>query len=205
MTKPRTQQGNHLWYIFRFYWKTADAVQKRTVVIGLILLTILSISVGTILVFESLQRGEFISALAARDSLRFQAALIKFIGILLLSAALLSLSAYVRDRLGLQWRKGLSQQVMKAYLTDRHYYHLPADIDNPDQRITEDTRNISQLSVIVLATFLESGVQLIGFVGVLLSISYGLTGFLSVYALVGSAIVTFVFCGQRTRIIAELL
>ena len=68
MTKPRTQQGNHLWYILRFYWKTADAVQKRTVVIGLILLTILSISVGTILVFESLQRGEFISALAARDS-----------------------------------------------------------------------------------------------------------------------------------------
>ena len=166
MTKPLTQIGNHLWNIFRFYRKTADAVQKRSVVIGLILLTILSISVGTILVFESLQRGEFISALAARDPRRFQAALVKFVGILLLSAALLSLSTYVRDRLGLQWRKGLSQQVMKTYLADRHYYHLPTDIDNPDQRMTEDIRNISQLSVVVFATFLESGVQLIGFVGV---------------------------------------
>ena len=84
MTQPRIQQGNYLWCILRFYWKTADPGQKKTVVIGFIQLTILFISVGTILVFESLQRGEFISALAARDPRRFQAALVKFVGILIM-------------------------------------------------------------------------------------------------------------------------
>ena len=172
---------------------------------GLLLLTVLSLFAGTVLVFESIQRGEFISALAARDSQRFQIALVRFVGILLLSAALLSVSAYVRDRLGLHCRKGLSRQFLNTYLADQHYYHLPTEVDNPDQRISEDIRNISQLSVIVFAIFLESGVQLIGFVGVLLSISLGLTGFLLVYALVGSAIVTWVFGMRLTRINAEQL
>ncbi|MEO0770520.1 MAG: SbmA/BacA-like family transporter, partial [Cyanobacteria bacterium J06649_4] len=173
--------------------------------VGFSLLSLLSISAGIILVFESLQRGEFISALAARDPQRFQAALVKFIGILLMSAALLSLSAYLRDRFGLQWRKGLSDQVMQTYLSDRHYYHLPSAVDNPDQRIAEDIRNIAQLSAAVWTTFLESGVQLIGFIGVLLSISLGLTGFLVVYALIGSAIITFIFGRRLTRINAEQL
>ncbi|MEM8506108.1 MAG: ABC transporter ATP-binding protein/permease [Cyanobacteria bacterium P01_D01_bin.1] len=199
------QRGNPLWKVIQFYWTTAHRSQRRAVVAGLFWLTVLSICVGIVLVFESIQRGEFISALAAGDSQRFQTALVRFVGILLLSAVLLSLSAFVRDRLGLQWRKGLSQQVMNAYLADRHYYHLPEDVDNPDQRISEDIRNTSQLSVVIFATFLESGVQLIGFVGVLLSISFGLTGFLLIYAIIGSGIVTFVFGIRLTRINAEQL
>ncbi|MGD1897784.1 MAG: ABC transporter ATP-binding protein/permease [Phormidesmis sp.] len=205
MTKTFHYKENSLWEIIQFYQKNADASQKRTVAAGLILLSLLSISVGIILVFESLQRGNFISALAARDPQRFQTALVKFVGILLMSAALVSLSTYVRDRLGLQWRKALSEHVMKAYLIDGHYYRLPTDIDNPDQRISEDIRNISQLTVVVFATVLESVVQLVGFVGVLLSISFGLTGFLLVYALIGSAVITLVFGVRLTRINAEQL
>ncbi|MEL6489628.1 MAG: ATP-binding cassette domain-containing protein [Cyanobacteria bacterium J06634_6] len=205
LRQPRLSSWHAIQQILQFYWNTADIQQRRIVLVGFLLLTVLSVLAGTVLVFESIQRGEFISALAARDSQRFQIALAKFVVILLVAAALLSLSTYVRDRLGLQTRKALTHQVMQAYLTDRHYYHLPSDIDNPDQRISEDIRNISQLSVIVFATFLESGVQLVGFIGVLLSISYGLTGFLLVYALIGSGIITLVFGIRLTRINAEQL
>ncbi|MEO0704162.1 MAG: ATP-binding cassette domain-containing protein [Cyanobacteria bacterium J06649_5] len=205
LRQPRLSSWRAIQQVFQFYQTTADAPQRRIGLIGLCLLSVLSILVGTVLVFESIQRGEFISALAARDPQRFQIALAKFIVILLCSSALLSLSAYVRDRLGLQTRKALTHQVMQAYLTDRHYYHLPSSVDNPDQRISEDIRNISQLSVVVLATLLESCVQLLGFVGVLLSISFGLTGFLLVYALVGSGIVTLAFGVRLTRINAEQL
>ncbi|MEL6780079.1 MAG: SbmA/BacA-like family transporter, partial [Cyanobacteria bacterium J06597_16] len=205
LRQPRLSSWRAIQQVFQFYQTTADAPQRRIGLIGLCLLSVLSILVGTVLVFESIQRGEFISALAARDPQRFQIALAKFIVILLCSSALLSLSAYVRDRLGLQTRKALTHQVMQTYLAHRHYYHLPASVDNPDQRISEDTRNISQLSVVVFATLLESGVQLLGFVGVLLSISFGLTGFLLVYALVGSGIVTLAFGVRLTRINAEQL
>lgn len=209
MARSTRQRGQSpwqtIWQIIQFSRRTADRQQTRTVGVGLLLLTILSVLVGTALVLESIQRGEFISALAAGDSQRFQAALAQFVGILLLSAALLSVSAYVRDRLGLAWRAGLSRNVLTAYLADRHYYHLPEEIDNPDQRISEDIKNVSQVTVVVIALFLESGVQLIGFVGVLLSISFGLTGFLLVYALVGSAIATLLFGIKLTRINAEQL
>jgi len=205
LRQPRLASWHAIQTIFQFYWTTANTRQRRIVSVGLLMLTVLSLLVGTVLVFESIQRGEFISALAARNPQRFQIALVKFVVILLCSAALLSFSAYVRDRLGLQARKALTDQLMQAYLTDRHYYHLPPNVDNPDQRISEDIRNISQLSVVVFATLLESGVQLIGFIGVLLSISYGLTGFLLVYALVGSGVVTLIFGVRLTRINAEQL
>jgi len=194
-----------LWEIARFCWETAAPQEKRRFAWALLLLFVLSILVGTVLVFESVQRGEFISALAAQDFSRFRGASVQLAGILVLSALLLSFSAYVRDRLGLSWRKGFSRQVMKAYLVDRHYYYLSAEIDNPDQRISEDIKNVSQLSFTVLSIFLESGVQLIGFVGVLISISLSLTGFLLIYALLGSAIAIFIFGRKLTRINAEQL
>lgn len=203
MIRSIRQLWQPFWQVLQFYWQSADAQQKRTAVLGLIFLTALSALVGAALVFESVQRGEFISALAARDALRFRLALSRFVIILLLAASLLSASAYVRDRLGLQWRKGLTYQLTQTYLSNRQYYYLPEAVDNPDQRIEADVRNLTQLMLTVLTIFVESSVQLFGFVGVLLSISHGLTGFLLVYALLGSAI-TILFFGKRlTRINAE--
>ncbi|MEL6354233.1 MAG: SbmA/BacA-like family transporter, partial [Cyanobacteria bacterium J06627_28] len=196
-----------LWQPFRqvlqFYWQSADAKQRRTVLLGLLVLTALSVLVGIVLVFESVQRGEFISALAARDAPRFRLSLLRFVIILLLASSLLSASAYVRDRLGLQWRKGLTHQLTQTYLSNQQYYYLPEAVDNPDQRIEADVRNLTQLMLTVLTIFVESGVQLLGFVGVLLSISHGLTGFLLVYALLGSAITILFFGKKLTRINAE--
>lgn len=203
MFRSIRQLWQPFWQVLQFYWQSADAKQRRTAVLGLIVLTVLSVLVGTVLVFESVQRAEFISALAARDASRFRLALSRFVIILLLASSLLSASAYVRDRLGLQWRKGLTYQLTQTYLSNRQYYYLPEAVDNPDQRIEADVRNLTQLMLTVLTIFVESGVQLFGFVGVLLSISYGLTGFLLVYALLGSVIAILFFGRKLTRINSE--
>ncbi|MEM6252570.1 MAG: ABC transporter ATP-binding protein/permease [Cyanobacteria bacterium P01_D01_bin.156] len=194
-----------LWQIIQFYWMHAASQQKRTASLCLLLLVALSAISSSFLVFESLQRGEFISALAARDPQRFQTTLSLFIGILLASALFLSISTYVRDRLGLHWRRWLTRYLLTSYLSQRRFYYLSDDIDNPDQRMAEDIKHITQTSVFILSTLLESGIQLIGFIGVLWSVSLGLTGFLSFYALTGSAIATFFFGKRLTRINAEQL
>ncbi|MEM6838557.1 MAG: ABC transporter ATP-binding protein/permease [Cyanobacteria bacterium P01_C01_bin.120] len=176
----------------------------------LALLGMLTMVSGGFQVWESVQRGEFISALAARDPERFQQALFTFIGILLATALLLSVVAFVRDTLGLQWRQGLTRHFLKHYLGDRHYYRLslstsePA-IDNPDQRLSEDIRQVTQTLLLVGVIGLESVVQLIGFVSVLWVISTTLTGFLVVYAGVGTAIAVLVFGKRLTRINTEQL
>ncbi|NEP17642.1 MAG: ABC transporter ATP-binding protein/permease [Leptolyngbya sp. SIO4C1] len=195
-----------LWQVIQFYWNQADSRHKRATSLGLLLLVSLSVLSSGALVFESLQRGEFISALAAREAQRFQQSLLVFIGVLLASAILLSVSTYVRDRLGLHWRRGLTQAMLSAYLSQRRFYWLSSlDLDNPDQRITEDIKQVTQTTVIVLGILLDSVVQLIGFIGVLWAISIGLTGFLVLYAVIGSAIATLFFGLRLTRISAEQL
>ncbi|MEM9163677.1 MAG: ABC transporter transmembrane domain-containing protein, partial [Cyanobacteria bacterium P01_F01_bin.4] len=197
--------GQPLWQIIQFYWGHANSQQRKTASIGLLLLIGLSVLSSSALVFESLQRGEFISALAARDAQRFQQSLLTFIGILLASALLLSVSTYVRDRLGLHWRRGLTRHVLSTYLSQQRFYRLSPTLDNPDQRMSEDIKQVTQTSVVILTILLESGIQLIGFIAVLWSISIGLTGFLVLYALVGSAIATLFFGVRLTRINAEQL
>ncbi|MEM1242010.1 MAG: ABC transporter ATP-binding protein/permease [Cyanobacteria bacterium P01_H01_bin.26] len=194
-----------LWQIIQFYWKNASPKEKRTTSIGILLLTGVSIISSSFLVVESLQRGEFISALAARSPQRFQTALTLFIGILLACSLLLSMGTYIRDRLGLHWRRWLTHYVLSSYLSQQRFYRLSTDIDNPDQRMAEDIKQTTQTSLFILTTLLESVIQLIGFVGVLWSVSIGLTGFLVFYALVGSAIATFFFGARLTRINREQL
>ena len=174
------------------------------------LLVVLTIASGSFQVWESVQRGEFISALAARDPERFQQALLTFIGILLATALLLSFVAFLRDTLGLRWRQGLTRQFLEDYLGDRHYYRLTLpssapDVDNPDQRLSEDIRQVTQTLLLVGVIALESAVQLTGFIGVLWVISTTLTGFLVVYAGVGTAIAVLFFGQRLTRINAEQL
>ncbi|NEQ47658.1 MAG: ABC transporter ATP-binding protein/permease [Leptolyngbya sp. SIOISBB] len=204
-----------LWLLLRTSWPLLQTWRLGGL---LALLGVLSIASGGFLVWESIQRGEFISALAARDAERFQRALFTFVGILLASALLLSLVAFIRDTVGLRWRQGLTRQFLEHYLHDRAYYRLtlPAamaklplrnivPIDNPDQRLSEDIRQVTQTLVLVGVMALESAVQLVGFIGVLWIISTTLTGFLLAYALVGTAIATLIFGPRLTRINAEQL
>ncbi|MEL6385175.1 MAG: ABC transporter ATP-binding protein/permease, partial [Cyanobacteria bacterium J06626_18] len=138
-----------------------------------------------------------------------------FIGILIASAWLQSFSTFVRDTLGLRWRQGLTRQFLGTYLDQKRFYRLsvalPVDageeavIDNPDQRLSEDIRSVSQTTLLVFVIGLESVVQLVGFVWVLWFISKALTGFLVVYAGVGSAIATLFFGKRLTRINTEQL
>jgi len=49
-------------------------------------------------------------------------------------------------KLGIIWREWLSKSLVKDYMTNKAYYQLnpndeeQTDVDNPDQRITDDTR-----------------------------------------------------------------
>ncbi|MEM9766946.1 MAG: ABC transporter ATP-binding protein/permease [Cyanobacteria bacterium P01_D01_bin.71] len=203
-TAPRSAPFGSIWQL------SAPLLKTWRVGGVLALLVVLTIASGSLQVWESVQRGEFISALAARDPERFQQALFTFIGILLATALLLSLVAFVRDTVGLRWRQGLTRQFLANYLGDRHYYRLtlPSSepgIDNPDQRLSEDIRQVTQTLLLIGVIALESMVQLVGFISVLWVLSTTLTGFLVVYAAGGTAIAVLIFGKRLTRINTEQL
>jgi hypothetical protein len=79
------------------------------------------------------------------------------------------------------------QPFLDGYLKGRKYYELGSDseIDNPDQRISEDINTFTGRSINFLLIFLGSIMQLVAFSAVLWSISHLLVGVLAVYALLG--------------------
>ena len=174
------------------YWFSEDKWIAR----GLLALLIILLFGATILsVFLNEQSGEFTSALAAQDFDRFWISIYKIISIITVAAPFYVFYYYVRDKLVNYWRKWLTHNFLDSYFRKRAFYKLAfnADIDNPDQRISEDINTFTLRSIFYLLLAAETALQLIAFSGVLWSISKTLVLFLMAYAIIGTLIATFVF------------
>jgi len=174
------------------YWSSRErwGAWGLLLILGLLLL----VRTGLQVVFV-IQGGELTSALAAQDGERFGQAMTIFLGVLVVGLPFAAFSGYVQRKLGLYWRIWLTHRYLDRYLTGTMFYQLrqQGQIDNPDQRIEEDIRTLSQESLRFLVIALEAIFQLIGFAGVLWTISKPLMGFLLGYAVVGTAIATLIF------------
>lgn len=186
----------HLWRRFRAlaapYWQGSEKWQARTLLVMLVLL--LLGQTGFSVLFNQLT-GEFTSALAARDADRFWRSIAQCLGILVVAVPIYAFYYYVRDKLGLHWRRWLTQRFLGSYFDHRAYYDLNAsiEIDNPDQRIAEDINTFTQRSLFFLLVLVGALLHLIAFSGVLWSISRELVYFLLVYAVIGTAFTVLVF------------
>ena len=141
------------------------------------------------------QAGEMTSALAARDGGRFWTSVRACLYVLAFAVPVYAFYYYMRDLFANHWRRWLTGRFLDGYLKGRKYYHLGSDseIDNPDQRISEDINTFTGRSIHFLLVFLGSIMQLVAFSAVLWSISHLLVGVLAVYALVGTVIALYVF------------
>ncbi len=132
--------------------------------------------------------GEMTSALAARQTDRFWAAVRTSLIVLAFAVPVYAFYYYMRDAFSNHWRRWLTHRFLDGYLSERKYYEIGAggDIDNPDQRISEDINTFTGRSTHFLLIFIGSLMQLVAFSAVLWSISKMLVAFLAVYALLGT-------------------
>ena len=141
------------------------------------------------------QAGEMTSALAGRDRDRFWASVQACLVVLAFAVPIYAFYYYMRDLFANQWRRWLTRRFLDGYLNGRTYYELGAnrEIDNPDQRISEDVNTFTGRSIHFMLIFLGSLMQLVAFSAVLWSISQVLVGVLVAYALVGTIAALYVF------------
>ena len=172
------------WAIAQSYWSSEEKWRAR----GLLLVVIvMSLGYTGLSVLLNNKRGELISALSAQDEARFWQTIVVFTGTLVLYAPLYAGYVYLRDRLGLEWRQWLTSDFINRYFENRAFYHINhSDIDNPDQRITEDVKNFTQESLVLLLALVDSVLAIAAFSSVLWGLSKPLILFLVVYALVGT-------------------
>lgn len=163
---------------------------------GLLLLLVILMLVETkFAVMLNNQAGEMTSALAAKNGDRFWTSVRACLFVLAFAVPIYAFYYYMRDLFANQWRRWLTGRFLDGYLKGRKYYELgsASEIDNPDQRISEDINSFTGRSTHFLLIFLGSIMQLVAFSTVLWSISHLLVGVLAVYALLGTAVALYVF------------
>ncbi len=161
------------------------------------LLLLLSLSVSGLNVIISFVGRFFQTALAEKNAPAFWRFLGVYAGVFVVGTPIVVIYRYVREYLGLRWRDWLTRYFLDRYFQNRAYYTVEnqGEIDNPDQRITEDVRSFTQTSLQFLLIILGEIIDLIAFSGILWSISQTLTLTLVGYAVIGTIIT--VLIGQR--------
>lgn len=140
------------------------------------------------------------TALNQREAGTFWRYLFIYAGIIVTAIPILVLYRYIRLKLGLLWREWLTNFFFDRYFQNRSYYELDSnaantEIDNPDQRITQDVKAFTGTTLLFLLDILSSILTLISFTAVLYSISKMLTIGLLIYAFLGTAFA--VIAGRR--------
>lgn len=169
-----------------FFKNDATARSSLLSVVGLTLL-----NSGVSVAFSYISR-DFYNALNVRNEELFYEKIELFFGALVIAVPISVFYRYTRERLSIYWREALTADVLDKYYSNRTYYILETvrDIDNPDQRISEDIRRFTSTSLDFFITLFTSVIDLFSFSAILFQIYPPLFIAIVAYAGVGSVITT---------------
>ncbi len=163
----------HLTRLISIYWRTPDAKWS-----GMLLALAVALELGTVygnLWLADAERQVF-DALQDKDSHSFFTAVGLLLGVTLAFLLVSSYRIYVRESVEIRWRRGLTTYFTDRWVGPRAYAQAElhaGEVDNPDQRIQEDTREFVASALGLTLSLLSAVVTLASFGGLLWSLSRG--------------------------------
>ncbi len=151
-------------------------------------------------------QGSFFDALGDRDIGIFGSELVTFLGIVSVLLVFVVCQTWMQEMLKVRLREWLTHHLLDQWLVAGRAYRLglAGQIGiNPDQRIEEDTRKLTELSTVLGVGLLQAGLLLVSFIGILWTLSedviftvhgssFSIPGYMVwcaiLYALVGSVV-----------------
>jgi putative ATP-binding cassette transporter len=161
----------HIWRIAGDYFNGDQKWRARKLAIGVLGLTVLQIGIQ---VRFNIWNRDFFNALELRDRDAFFGQMGLFLGLTIASMVTAVFQLYVRQLLQLDWRRWLVYRLQHIWLSDGRHYQinfLPDAADNPDQRISENTRWATAMAVDMAVGLITSVLMLVSFVGILWTLS----------------------------------
>ncbi|MBK1723817.1 ABC transporter ATP-binding protein/permease [Thiocystis violacea] len=153
-----------------------------------VLLILFLFAMNGLNVLNSYMNRDFMTAVEHQDMQGFVHYALLFIFVLGISTVVAVIYRYTEEKLGLIWRKWLTQQAIDRYLDDRTYFrlHSSGQLPNPDQRISEDIRALTATTLSFTLMFLNATFTVVAFSGVLWTISPLLFVVAVAYSILGS-------------------
>jgi vitamin B12/bleomycin/antimicrobial peptide transport system ATP-binding/permease protein len=141
--------------------------------------------------------GDVMTAIDKGDADRFAKCVTQFVLFFLLLTLVGVSKTFIEERLGLLLRRGLTEFLIENYLAGRAYLRLTAhpEVDNPDQRITEDVKTFTANALSFVLIVINSALSFFVMAHILRGISPRLVWAAAVYAALGSLIT--VVIGKR--------
>ena len=153
-------------------------------------LLFLMLSINGMNVVNSYVGRYFMSSIEKKDTSAFVFYAWMYVGVFAGSTLVAALFRFAEERLGLLWRDYLTRRIVGAYIGHQMYLHFEhsGNITNPDQRITEDVRQLTTTTLSFVLMIINGTLTAISFSGVLWSISPKLFVIAVLYAIAGSVL-----------------
>eukprot|EP00930_Biecheleria_cincta_P048109 TRINITY_DN3346_c0_g1_i2.p1 TRINITY_DN3346_c0_g1~~TRINITY_DN3346_c0_g1_i2.p1 ORF type:complete len:713 (-),score=111.74 TRINITY_DN3346_c0_g1_i2:377-2515(-) len=141
------------------------------------------------------------NALVAKDKQKTYAILVAYATCFIVALPIRSLQFYFTSKLAILWRAWLSRLFIDSYMSHRAYYEInPNDeantqVDNPDQRISDDTKTFTKETLSFTVGAFDALLTFVLNIVVLWSISRPLT--LALFAYSGTATVVLILASHR--------
>jgi putative ATP-binding cassette transporter len=171
---------------FRLFFSSpvgSQAIRWFGMLLGLVL------AVNGLNVVNSYIGRDFMTAISDRRPRQFATYALLYAGVFVGSSIVAAFYRFSEERLRLLWRAWLTGALIDRYLSNNAFYRLQAnaEIDNPDERITEDVKAYTTTTLSFFLLSLNAVITSVAFLSVLWSITPRLVVAAVAYASVGSA------------------
>ncbi|WP_051435519.1 ABC transporter ATP-binding protein/permease [Shewanella fidelis] len=158
------------WSLAKPYWMN-PAHWFSWVLLFLSVAALLSVVEATVWLNE--WNKHFYDALAAVDIDAIYPLMLEFCGIIALTVVLMVYGKWLQQLVVIRWRSWLTEQLISSWMRDKTYYRmtLGSEPDNPDQRIAEDARILTEDSVELFVGGIQAIAVLIAFTQILWDLS----------------------------------
>jgi len=154
------------------YWTRSD---HRGRAWGLTVLT-LALVLGMVYSLVLLNRWnqQFYDALQTLNKDEFIRQLWRFFFIALVYSIIMAYKFYVLQSLAIGWRKWITEKSLHHWLSEKNFYYWQfnkSQHDNPDQRLSEDIHELTDLSLEITEKIIREIITFISFIGILWGLS----------------------------------
>lgn len=153
------------------YWRSDRRWYAGGLTLGLFAMTLGQV---LLMIWTNYWNRALFDALEHRSLSEFMAQLGTFVVILALSLLVTALHLHVKRLLQLDWRRWLTEKLLDNWMCKGRHYQLlltPGEHDNPDARIADDIRKVTEMAISLGHTLLYSLLILATFVDILLELS----------------------------------